>query len=382
MMNCEQTQALLDQYMDGTLDENTMRALSAHLAECEECSRLYQMCQDLQSEEGEVPDGFSSSWRQAVRKEEKMEQKSQKKHTLRNIALVAAAFVFVVGGTLITRDRPSLQKRQAENINYAYTTSSSSDQGAVLMKRAAAGAVEEASYDTAVNGMADDQADAQQQKLIRRVDFTVKTMEFDAVLENLQSLTASMAGRVEYVSQYGDRATGALRNASLTLRIPAEKLDAFLESAESVGNITSFTNQVEDVTNSYYDIQTRLNTQLTKMERLQALLAEATEVSDLIEIESSIADTQYMIDSYQGRLKGLDDEVDYSTVSVYVQETRVAETKEASFLERIGAGISDSLEIGVEFLGDLVVFLLSALPWIAAVVVIVVIVKVIRKKKK
>ena len=76
MMNCEQAQALLDQYMDGTLDENTMRALSAHLAECEECSRLYQMCQDLQAEEGEVPDGFSSSWRQAVRKEEKMEQKA------------------------------------------------------------------------------------------------------------------------------------------------------------------------------------------------------------------------------------------------------------------------------------------------------------------
>lgn len=381
MMDCEKMNHLLDAYLDGTLEAEQLQKVQQHLAECEACRNLVQMCRDLRTEEGPVPESWSSSWRQAIREEEQMETKQQKKHSLRSIALIAAAFVFIVGGTLITRDRPSVLKNSEAN-NYVYSAGSASANGMVL-KRSYSGSETQVAetYDAAVPEAVSMEA-GQEQKLIRRVDFTIKTMEFEKVVENLQALTASVNGRVEYLSQYGDKDSGAMRNATLTLRIPSDQLDAFLTDAENVGNITSYTNQVEDVTESYYDIETRLNTQLAKMERLQALMAEATEVSDLIEIESSIADTQYMIDYYQGQLNGMDDKVDFSTVTVYVQETRVAETKEASFFERIGSGISDSVEDGLEFLGDAVVFILSMLPWIAVVVIIVVVVKAVRKKKK
>lgn len=384
MMDCEKLNHLLDAYLDGTLNDEEKQAVEQHVGECEECKTLLQMCRDLRAEEGPVPASFSASWRQAVRKEEEMEKKQQRKHSLRSIALIAAAFVFIVGGTFITRDRNS-KGSESYDAGVSYNMSESAPaNGAVTLKRSFSSSdqvVEETSYDAAAPMTASAES-VQPQKLIRRVDFTIRTMAFDQVVENLNALTAEMGGRVEFFSQYGDSSAGTLRNASFTLRIPADKLDAFLTDVENVGNVTSFTSQVEDVTESYYDIETRLNTQLAKMERLQALMAEATEVSDLIEIESSIADTQYMIDHYQGRLNGMDDDVNYSTVTVYVQETRVAETKEASFLERIGAGIVDSLHDGLQFLGDMVVFLLSMLPWIALIVVIVVIAKGIRKKKR
>ena len=172
-----------------------------------------------------------------------------------------------------------------------------------------------------------------------------------------------------------------MRNASLTLRIPSEKLDDFLETVETVGNVSSFTSRVEDVTENYYDVQARLDTQLKKMERLQALLVQAEEMSDLLQVESSIADTQYMIDSYQAQLKGMDDDVNYSTVSVFVQETRVVEAEEASFIQRIGAGIADSVSSGVGFLGDAVVFILSLVPWLLLLALIILIVKMIRKRR-
>ncbi len=382
MMDCEKMNDLLDAYLDGTLTEAEAQAVEQHVKNCPDCMRLLSMCRDLRTEEGDVPEAFSSSWRQMIRKEEQMETKQRNGKTFKSVLAMAAAFVFIVGGTLLTRDKNAAKDAEF-GVNYTYTTAATAN--GASYKRAAPQlmmAVEE-SADYAMDTAAAETVETQrEQKLIRRVDFTIKTMEFDAVLENIQSMTASVGGRVEFLSQYGDASTGALRNANLTLRIPAEKLDAFLTDVEDVGNITSYSNQVEDATSTYYDVQARLDTQLTKMERLQKLLAEATEVSDLIEIESSIADTQYMIDSYQGRLKGMDDQVDYSTVSVYVQETRIAETKEASFWQRVGDGLAGSVEDGLSFLEDACVFLLSAAPWIAVVALIVIAVRIIRKKKK
>ncbi len=383
-MNCDKVNELLDAFLAGTLSEEEAHQVQRHVDACADCARLLQLCRDLRAQEGEVPAGFSASWRQAVRKEEQMEKKSVKWQSLRGIALVAAAFVFLVGGTLLTRDNSGMQDAN-ENGIYYNTTSANYGGGQVMMKQrsmASDSVVEEAAYDMAAPAALASGSQEQQKKLIRRVDFTIKTMAFEQVLENVQAMALDMGGRVEYLSQYGDHETGSLRNASLTLRIPADRLDHFMTDVEAVGNITSYTNQVEDVTDSYYDVQARLDIQLTKMERLETLLKEAAEIGDLIQIESSIADTQYMIDSYRGRLENMDDQVNYSTVSVYIQESRVAETREAGFWERVGAGIVDSMESGLQFLRDAAIFLLSVLPWLVAAALVIVIVVVIRKKKR
>ena len=392
MMDCERLNHLLDSYLDGTLDAETARDIENHGKECAACAALLALGRDLRRDEGEVPASFSAGWRKVIRKESTMEKKQQTKHTLRSVLLAAAAFLFIVGGTALTREKKAQDTAEQGNYNYTISTAANGSMSAKQRTLAAA------TYDAApqeepmvmysMDMAAEEKStvsgagEARETKLIKHVDFTIKTLNFDQVVENLQAITGEYGGRIEHISQYGDRESGALRNASLVLRIPAERLDAFLSHAEEVGNVTSFTSYVEDVSDRYYDVQARLDTQLTKMERLQALLAEAELVSDLIEIENSIADTQYMIDSYQGSLKGMDDKVDYSTVSIYVQESRVVETKEASFLERIGAGITESLELGFEFLQDSCIFLIAALPWIAVVVLIAVVVRQIRKRKK
>lgn len=386
MMNCEQIQDLLDQYLDGRLEAETVQQVEEHLSHCEECAKLFTVCKDLRKEEGPAPSQFSQSWRAAVRREEKMEKRNANQKGFRNLLVIAAAFVFVIGGTLMTRDKAA----PADNNTFAlYSTAGTADManagGAITLKRSLTS--EENSYSPApasvAGGMSDGMEESDRQaKLIRNVDFTIRTLEFESVVQQLQTLTLSNDGRVEYISQFGDHNTGEMRNASLTLRIPSEKLDGFLETVESVGNVSSFTSRVEDVTESYYDVQARLETQLKKMERLQELLLEAKEMSDLLQVESSIADTQYMIDSYQSQLKGMDDDVNYSTVSVFVQETRVVEAEEASFIQRIGAGIVDSVSSGVGFLGDAVVFILSIVPWLLLLAVIILIVKAVSKKRK
>ena len=78
MMDCENMNHLLDAYLDGTLEAEQLQKVQQHLAECEACRTLVQMCRDLRTEEGPVPESCSSSWRQAIREEEQMETKQQK----------------------------------------------------------------------------------------------------------------------------------------------------------------------------------------------------------------------------------------------------------------------------------------------------------------
>ena len=105
-MNCNEFSNLLDAWMDGTLSDAEAERMRDHAAECEGCAALLTLRQDCRrlEEEIEVPEGFSSSWRQMIREEKTMEEKTRKKVNWKAWAATAAALVFVIGGTLISRD--------------------------------------------------------------------------------------------------------------------------------------------------------------------------------------------------------------------------------------------------------------------------------------
>lgn len=410
-MDCKQFSNLLDAYVDGSLTETEANRMREHAAACPDCAAKLTLLKDARrmDEEIEVPDGFSSSWRQMIREEQAMEEKKTKKYPWKNWLAAAAVLVFVLGGTALTRG--SMPPRITTDTTAAQSKVFSADAGfgnGSVRKTAASGAsnvqyeafmvaeepmmaayddyeydaveMEEAAEDAPAAG------EAQQEKIIRSASFTIKTTNYETDLESLQNLAKEMGGRVEYLSASGDAASGQTRSASLTLRIPSQRLDEFLSGAEGIGNVTAMTQEMQDVSANYYDTQTRLETQQEKLKRLQSMIAAADSVSDLIEIESAIADAQYYIDRYTSQLKTYDGKVDYSTVNASVREVRVTELKEVTLGERIAEGFRDSLEAGVEFLEDMVIFLVSALPWLivvaAAALAVRLIVKRVRKNKK
>ena len=399
-MDCKEFSNLLDAYLDGALPDADARRMRDHAAECDACAALLTLRNDCRrmDEEIQVPDSFSSSWRQAIREEKSMEEKAKKKVNWKTWTAVAAALLFVVGGTLASRD--GLPSRKVTMSGASSYTDSLAAPNSTSYKSMAGGAMSNVMYDSsartyaametaemeeAVDYAQDTNAAAQVEKIIRSASFTVKTADYDADLQKIQDLAADMGGRVEYLSSNGDAASGQTRSASLTLRIPAQRLDEFLTGAQGVGTITGMTQQMEDVSDSSYDTQTRLKTQQEKLARLQEMMASAQDVSDLIEIESAIADAQYYIDRYTGTLKAYDSKVDFSTVHVTVRETKVTETKEVSLGERIVTGIGDSFREFGWFLEDMVIFLAAALPWIialAAVVIVAVLIIRARKNRK
>ena len=131
------------------------------------------------------------------------------------------------------------------------------------------------------------------------------------------------------------------------------------------GRVTDRSESVTDMTVQYTDNQTRLETLYAKRERLNQLMAQAQEVSDLIELETAVADTQYEIERYETSQRDIDRRVDMSAVNVTLLEESPAQSATAEDIglgERLGAALKASLRWLGGFLRNMLVFVTMILP--------------------
>ena len=155
--------------------------------------------------------------------------------------------------------------------------------------------------------------------------------------------------------------------------------------SNTIGRVTDRYETTTDLTTQYSDTALRLQTQQDKLARLQELMGKAETVSDLLEIETAIADTQYEIDSLQSSLLSIDRRVSYTTVSVYLQEQTAGDSAAAEDLtigERLVSGLKASLQWLGGFFENMLVFLTAAAPVLLALILIYIVYRVVRKRRK
>ena len=155
-------------------------------------------------------------------------------------------------------------------------------------------------------------------KMIYTARMEVETTGFDAADADLRTLVEVLGGYFEQaaVHNYGS----GYRSGDYTVRIPAEQFQAFLDQVGTICHVTYKEEGSENVSEAYYDAESRLVTQQTKLERLQNLLAQAENMEDIITIESAISETELEIERRTGTLRQYDSLVDYATVYISLQE--------------------------------------------------------------
>ncbi len=226
-------------------------------------------------------------------------------------------------------------------------------------------------------------------KLIYRADVSAETTDIDQAIQDLEGLAESMGGYVEYsdIGNYG-YGNDYGRYANYTIRVPSNKYEAFLAALNNSGscNIRNLSKSTEDIGAEYADTEARLKTLRIKQERLQELLEQAENMEDIIAIENALTDVEYQIEWNSSTLNRYDALVNFSTISIYLQQVaRETQTSDATSLgERIvnsfRNGIS-SFATGFEnFLVDLAGVIIPLLIIIAIVVVVVVL--AVRAAKK
>lgn len=308
-----------------------------------------------------MPEDFHQGWMKKVEEDMQSKQKKPMGRMVSRILSAAAALVFVVGGALMAQDQLDQAAGGSVNHSVSYARSYAAEEsydGATDMDYGMNG-VMLTSQKTAGAGM----KAAEQKKIIRTASMTIATQNWEEGLTTLKGLCEEMGGWVASASE--NTASSGLRTAYLNLRVPSEKLDEFLEAGGGAGRVTRRDESATDVTESYQDTQARLHTQQALMARLQALVTDAASLSDLLELEAQIADTQYMIDSLTSSLQSTDRQVDYATVDITLKEEKPSAVTEEDITlwERLGLALEAGVEAFGIFLEGMAVFAVTALPF-------------------
>lgn len=225
-------------------------------------------------------------------------------------------------------------------------------------------------------------------KLIKTVEMTVETKEYDRMSEGLKGQVAAYGGYVERMNTYnGSSYSGRQvnRSASLTIRIPEDKLDAFLSEVSSIGNVIRRSENVTDVTLAYVDLTSHRDSLQTEHARLLELLEKAETVADIITIQERLSNVRYQIESMESQIRTYDNQVDYSTIYLEINEVKeLTPVEEETVWERISGGFVSSLRaVGSGFV-EFFIWLLANSPYLIiwALVIFVALWIVIRWRRK
>lgn len=271
--------------------------------------------------------------------------------------------------------------------SYMSGATASYDTAPQAVMETTAAASEEAG--TALTGTSEITAQpAQGRKLIRTVNLSAETDAFDGLLAELQNQIAALSGYVERSDVSGSSMTSgnrpSSRYASMTVRIPSDRLDRFVELVQEKANVTYKSENTTDVTLQYSDLESRQKSLTIEQERIWALLEKADSLEAVISLEERLSEIRYQLESMESQLRLYDNQVDYSTVNITICEvTAFTPTEPESVGTRIHNGFLQNVEALGFFFTELVILVISAIPiWLPLLVLLVLVIILLKRFAK
>lgn len=204
-------------------------------------------------------------------------------------------------------------------------------------------------------------------KMVYTATIDAQTLSYERATADIVTLVETFGGYFEQkdFSNY----SSSYRSANYTIRIPAERFSEFCTQVGTLCHVTWQSDSAENISEQYYDTQSRLETAQIKLDRLQELLKKANGMEDIITIESAISETEQVIESLSGTMRRYDSLVDYATVYLSLNEVyRLSGTEEApkTFGEKLSKSFADGLSATGEALEDFVIWL--AYSWLGILI--------------
>ena len=190
-------------------------------------------------------------------------------------------------------------------------------------------------------------------KMIYRASIEVQTQDYTTSESAITELVKSCGGYFESKS-LSNRSSG-YRYGEFAVRVPAAEYEHFCEQVGSLCHVTYMSSSAENITEEYYDTDSRLKTAQIKLERLQELLSKADNMADIITVSLTLSET-YKLDENEGA--------------------------PLTFGARIARAFTNGLRDTGVFLEDLAIGIANNLVFLAVLAALaVVVVRAVRKKK-
>ena len=165
----------------------------------------------------------------------------------------------------------------------------------------------------AMQAQGDRDAASVQQQVIKTATISIRVDDVTTTGAKVVSLVTVNEG---FVQQQDLSNSDETTYETITARVPADRLDAFISEVSALGSVQSLTSQAADVTQQVVDLDARIGALQTSAKRLEELLAATSSVADLVAVETELANRQAELDSLISQRDYLRDQVSYSTVTV------------------------------------------------------------------
>ena len=150
-----------------------------------------------------------------------------------------------------------------------------------------------------------------ERKLIRRAFMRIR-------VENLSEADASVSDLMKKYSAYSASTIVEENSRHYSLRVPAPRYDDFLAETGGMGRLLHKSENTDDVTLRYYDLEGRLEMKRTLLRTFQSYLTRARTIEEILSVESRIAELQYDIEGTAVQLRHLSNSIDYATIDLYL----------------------------------------------------------------
>ena len=216
-----------------------------------------------------------------------------------------------------------------------------------------------------------DSSQVEERKVIKTFHINTETKEYDTAISSLEELIKTHGGYVESSSSnnqsYNNNSNTYTRHTSLTVRVPAEKAEDFVSSMGDVLHITQNRSTVEDVSETYYSVEARLEELQVERDSLLEVLDQTATKKDYnlwLTVKQRLSEVTQQIAVYQGQLNRYDGQIAYSTIHLTVNEvlTYSVMQQNNSFGSRLGSAFRRGWDDFVVFCQDFTIWFAEALP--------------------
>jgi len=205
--------------------------------------------------------------------------------------------------------------------------------------------------------------------VVKTASLSISVVNTSAAADKAAVMVEDAGGRVDSRSENAGSDRG-FAQTSVVLRVPVAKLDGVVRELKTLGTVQSAETTSEDVTAQRVDLDARIKALQTSVDRLLAIMRDATDPDALITAEDALSQRQADLDSLRAQREALGDQIEYSTVDV----TFVAETiggPAPKEYQGFGGQIERGWDNMVFVVGNLVLLFGLMLPWLIVLAIAV-----------
>lgn len=155
-----------------------------------------------------------------------------------------------------------------------------------------------------------------ERKVVKSGAIELEVDSFESARAEIEQIVAEAAGFVEQSTTGDERVT-------LQCRVPADQLEPLMDRISALGDLTSRSLTKTDVTDRYFDLETRLRNSTALRDRLRALLERADDVGDVVAVEKELTRVQTEVETLQAQFDRLKGQVSLSSLHVTLKRERI-----------------------------------------------------------